>query len=280
MMQLGLWLAGLVLATSPAPPLEAVSYDQSGPRMAAARVRNWTSGYLQPGPAVSGTGTLTAVDGSAALVLTAAHLFEGKIGPITVEFTDGQLSGARILAIDRQLDVAALWIFAPRGIEPVPVADSQPPVGEQVEIWGFGPKKFRAFLAKVANPIPLAGDVPDTLVAAQGVQDQQVTIPGDSGGAMICAGRLVAVHWGYRGAEDDPRRCVHALGCDSLRTWLSRQLSQSLCRRCLDNFSEGDPALVPRQVADPDADAVEATTSGRRTDAVAPGATRRSSGGA
>lgn len=265
-MQLGVLLAGLVLATSPAPPDEAVSYEQHGSRMAAARVRNWTSGYLQPGPAVTGTGTLTAVDGNEALVLTAAHLFEGKVGPVTVEFTDGQLSGARILAIDRRLDVAALWIFAPKGIQPIPVADSQPPLGEQVEIWGFGPRKFRSFLAKIADPIPLAGDVPDTLVAAQGIQQgHQVTIPGDSGGAMIRAGRLVAVHWGYRGSEDDPRRCVHALGCDTLRNWLSGQLSESLSRRCMVLPAENETKGSDRQSPVPREMAPEATTSGERT---------------
>jgi len=257
---LGVLLAGLVLATTPAPSDEVVSYEQFGPRMAAARVRNWTSGYQQPGPAVAGSGTLTAVDGDEALVLTAAHLFEGKVGPVTVEFADGQISGARILAIDRQLDVAALWIFAPRGIEPVQIDEAEPPVGEQVEIWGFGPRKFRSFLAKVADPIPLAGDVPNTLLAAQGVRDHQVTIPGDSGGAMIRAGRLVAVHWGYRGAEDDPRRCVHALGCDTLRDWLVEQLSEPLARRCRVPIKEENRmARLRRELAEP---VLEATTSG------------------
>ena len=165
------------------------------------------------------------------LVLTAAHLFEGKIGPITVEFKDGQISGARILAIDRKLDVAALWIYAPKGIRPVPIADHDPQLGEQVEIWGYGPKRFRSFVARVAKPIPLEGDVPEALVAAQGVENKQVTIPGDSGGPMVCDGSIVAVHWGYRGGEDDPRRCVHALGCGKLRDWLKTELTPSIWRR-------------------------------------------------
>ncbi len=229
----GALLAGLVLAASPTPPDDVVSFQQDGSRMAAARVKNWVSGYRQPGPAISGTGTLTAIDGDQGLVLTAAHLFEEKIGPVTVEFADGHLSGARILALNRPLDVAALWIYAPKGIRPIPIDEHDPPLGERVEIWGFGPRKFRSFLARVAHPIPLADDVPHTLVAAQGVLDNQVTIPGDSGGAMIREGKLVAVHWGYRGAEDDPRRCVHALGCDTVRAWLATQLSDSLCERCL-----------------------------------------------
>jgi len=220
-------------ATPVASQPEVISYKQDGIRLAAARVKNWASGYRQPGPAISGSGTLTAVNGEAGLILTAAHLFEGKVGPITVEFKDGQTSGARILAIDRKLDVAALWIYAPKGIQPVPVADHNPRLGEQVEIWGYGPKRFRSFVAKVANPIPSANDVPRSLIGAQGVQDKQVTIPGDSGGPIISHGQLVAVHWGYRGATDDPRRCVHALGCDSLRDWLKQKLAPSVWKRAI-----------------------------------------------
>ena len=225
-----LLLAGLLLVSPDADP---DSFQQDGSRMAAARVRNWVSGYHQPGPTVNGTGTLTAVDDGEGLVLTAAHLFDKEIGPITVEFHDGQISGARILAIDRKLDVAALWIYAPKGILPVPIAEHEPELGEQVEIWGYGPKRFRSFLARVSEPIPREDDVPEALVAAQGVRDNQVTIPGDSGGPIIRGGTIVAVHWGYRGDDDDPRRCVHALGCDMLRHWLEEELEPTIWRRCL-----------------------------------------------
>jgi hypothetical protein len=228
--QYALVLVGALLAS---PTVDPVSYDQDGSRLAAARVKNWISGYRQPGPTVNGSGTLTAIDGEAGLILTAAHLFESEVGPITVEFKDGQSSGARILAIDPELDVAALWIYAPRGIRPVPIADHNPRLGDLVEIWGYGPKRFRSFLATVASPIPMDGDIPRALVAAQGVQDKQVTIPGDSGGPIVWNGRIVAVHWGYRGGEDDPRRCVHALGCDTLRDWLKDQVSPSVWRRCI-----------------------------------------------
>jgi hypothetical protein len=216
--------------TATATSAATVSYEQAGPRMAAARVKNWTSGYMKDGPSISGSGTLAAIYGRQGLVLTAGHLFEDKIGPITVEFNDGQVSGARILALDTKLDVAALWIFAPDGIRPIPLATQDPILGQQVEIWGYGPKRFRSFLARISPPIPMEGDVPHSLVAAQGVADHQVTIPGDSGGAMFYDGEIVGVHWGYRGTEEDPRRCVHALGCGMLNDWLRRELDPSLLR--------------------------------------------------
>ena len=216
---------------SPAPNAETVSYEQNRARMAAVRIKNWISGYQQPGPLVTGSGTLAAIDGREALVLTAAHLFEGKVGPISVEFTDGQLSGTSILAIDQKLDLAALWMYAPKEIEPVPLAQHDPAIGQQVEIWGFGPRRFRSFLAEVSLPIPAKGDVPSALVAAEGVEDRQVTIPGDSGGPMISQGKLVGVHWGYRAINGTRRRCVHAVGCNTMRRLAQDQaLARSVAR--------------------------------------------------
>jgi hypothetical protein len=224
-------VVSLVLFVQPCFGLELISYKQDGSRRAAARIKNWQEGYRKV-PFVAGSGTLVAVRNGRGLVLTAGHLFKDKVGPITVEFSDGQVSGARLIGVDHQLDVAALWIFAPKGIEPIPVASGNPKLDDQVEIWGFGPKRFRAFVAKVSKPIPVAGDVPDSLIGARGLE-QKVTIPGDSGGPMIQNGKLVGVHWGYRGAEDDDRRCVHAVGASKIRNWLALRLGRSVCDECL-----------------------------------------------
>jgi hypothetical protein len=208
---------------------EAVSYRLDGSRQATARVRNWFNGYRQ-GPSYGGSGTLTAIKGGEGLVLTAAHLFEDKVGPITVEFPDGQLSGARLLDIDQQLDVAVLLIYAPRGIQPIPLAEKDPKIDQLVEIWGYGPQRFRSFQAKVTKPIMVEGDPPDALVGAKGVENGvengMVTIPGDSGGPVVGDGKLVGVHWGYRGDENDPRRCVHAVGSGRIMKWLKSRLKE------------------------------------------------------
>ncbi|HEX3656971.1 MAG TPA: serine protease [Pirellulales bacterium] len=224
---------------------ETVSFEQAGARKAAARVRNWFSGYQQ-GPLCNGTGTLVSVEQGHGVVLTAAHLFAEAIGPITVEFFDGQISGATLLALDKRLDVAALWIYAPRGIDPLPMANESPKLGEQLEIWGYGPERFRSFLAVRAKPIPFFADQPGSLLGAQGVENHQVTIPGDSGGAVVWHGRLVGMHWGYRGAEDDPRRCVHAVNARQLRSWLDSRLNASAPSAPLGTLANVHHEIEPR----------------------------------
>jgi len=224
-------VALLLLSAGPSWALDLVSYKLDSTRKATARIKNWQEGYRQV-PYVAGSGTLVAIRNNRGLILTAGHLFKDKVGPITVEFPDGQVSGARLVGVDHHLDVAVLWIFAPKNIKPIPVAESDPQLDDQVEIWGYGPKRFRAFVAKVTRPIPIAGDVPDSLIGAQGLE-QKVTIPGDSGGPMIQNGKLVGVHWGYRGAADDERRCVHAVGAHKLRSWLAARLGKSICEDCL-----------------------------------------------
>jgi hypothetical protein len=50
---------------------------------------------------------------------------------------------------------------------------------------------------------------------------------------MVAEGRIVGVHWGYRGSQEDPRRCVHAVGCGRLKDWLRGELDPSIYERCL-----------------------------------------------
>jgi S1-C subfamily serine protease len=209
-----------------------ISYEQQGPRMAAARINHWFNGYKQV-PFCKGTGTFIARQDERGLVLTAAHLFEDGSGPITVEFSDGQVSGATLLAKDDELDVAALWIYAPRDIPPLPLGESDPKVGEQLEIWGYGPDRFRSFMATVASPRLKAGEAPDSLIGAQGIQNRMVTIPGDSGGPLVLDDQLVGVHWGYRGFDGDPERAVQAVPSRRLRSWLQARLDGSVRQRML-----------------------------------------------
>ena len=108
------------------PTAESVSYQQDGSRLAACRIKNWISGYKQPGPTVNGSGTLTVIDGEAGLVLTAAHLFEGRSWSDHRRFSRWPELRCPNPGDRRKLDVAALWIYAPKGIQPVPIADQSP----------------------------------------------------------------------------------------------------------------------------------------------------------
>ena len=118
-----LLLAGVLLGS---PDAESVSYEQAGSRMAVARVRNWISGYQKPGPTVNGTGTLTAIDGNEGLILTAAHLFESEVGPITVEFFAALWGPARMPAdIAQRLSKELAAIIA------------RPQIREQIDRHGF-----------------------------------------------------------------------------------------------------------------------------------------------
>ena len=83
-------------------------------------------------------------------------------------------------------------------------------------------------MATVFNPRLVAGEAPDSLIGAQGVQDRMVTIPGDSGGPLVRGDRLVGVHWGYRGIDGDPERAVQAVPSLRLRSWLQARLDGSV----------------------------------------------------
>jgi V8-like Glu-specific endopeptidase len=83
-------------------------------------------------------------------------------------------------------------------------------------------------MATVASPRLVAGEEPNSLIGAQGVQDRMVTIPGDSGGPLVRGDRLVGVHWGYRGFNGDPERAVQAVPSQRLRSWLQARLDGSV----------------------------------------------------
>ena len=66
-----------------------------------------------------GSGSLVAVSPSSGLVVTNWHVVRDAVGPITVHFPDGFRSGAVLLRVDRDWDLAALAIApAQRGADP------------------------------------------------------------------------------------------------------------------------------------------------------------------
>lgn len=145
------------------------------------------------GSASAGTGTVVAVDRDrgdpTCLIVTAQHVVDGhQHGTIT--WADGSKTAWRLLAGDRQQDLAALLAFAPaEPPTPIAVASAAPPRGATIEIcgWGGPDKRLRHFGAELLTSS-------ETQVVAN-----HYVISGDSGGAMLYGNELVGVVYGGAG---------------------------------------------------------------------------------
>lgn len=163
----------------------AVAVD---PAQASCRIVNRT-GRLES----IGSGTLIdcTADGTQGLVLTCAHLFDEGTGEIVVTFPQVKSHGARLVALDRQADLATLAIGNP-SVAPATLADGAP-AGSTVRAWGFGPTgQLRNASGQIVGEADATGQVSMAIAAA--VRE------GDSGGGVFDSqGRLVAVVWGESG---------------------------------------------------------------------------------
>ena len=80
------------------------------PHEALCRVNNRLAAFNNVG---SGTLIDRSDDGREGLVLTCAHLFSEGVGEVVVSFPGGKTHGAKLVAIDREADLAALAISNP-----------------------------------------------------------------------------------------------------------------------------------------------------------------------
>lgn len=83
-----------------------------------------------------GSGTVIDRDERGLIVLTCAHLFRGRPARVYVCAGRWGCTPAEILAIDADCQLAALGI-ADLGIEPVPIANEVPALGESLRICGY-----------------------------------------------------------------------------------------------------------------------------------------------
>jgi len=139
----------------------------------------------------TGSGTLIAVDPSGGFILTCAHLFDRSTSGIVVTFADGARFAARLAAIDRAHDLAALAIGRPH-FQPLAVSDEEP--SGTLTACGFGADGwFRCIRGAIVGQALAAGATHPCLAIAGTVR------PGDSGGGVLNArGQLVGVVWGQR----------------------------------------------------------------------------------
>lgn len=154
-------------------------------RAAMCRVHNQLRGSMNIG---SGTLIDTSDDYRQGLVLTCAHLFTDGVGQVVVQFPQSKTHQARLVAIDRQADLAALVIGNPDAAE-VDIG-GEAARGDTVSACGFGSDgTFRCATGAVVGAARSAGQ--------QNLLIDDPVRSGDSGGAVFdSAGRLVAVVWG------------------------------------------------------------------------------------
>jgi S1-C subfamily serine protease len=161
-----------------------------------------------------GSGTLVDVtdDGTEGLVLTCAHLFTEGVGQIVVEFPQGKSHGAKLIAIDRGADLAALAISKPDG--PRATVNFAVEKNQPVRACGFGPAG-----AYECATGPVVGEVSDAEQVSMLIGD--AVRSGDSGGGVFDSdGNLVAVVWGEAGGV------TYASGGAPLRRFLDRVLGR------------------------------------------------------
>lgn len=161
-----------------------------------------------------GSGTLVDItdDQSEGLVLTCAHLFTEGVGQIVVEFPAGKSHGAKLIAIDRAADLAALAISKPDG--PQAPVKFEVTKNQTVRACGFGPSGvYRCATG------PVVGEVSDSEQVSVLIGD--AVRSGDSGGGVFDSdGNLVAVVWGEAGGV------TYASGGAPLRRFLDRVLGR------------------------------------------------------
>lgn len=179
------------------------------PTAASCRVFNRLSQFNNVG-----SGTLVDItdDQSEGLVLTCAHLFTEGVGQIVVEFPNGKSHGAKLVAIDRGADLAALAISKPAG--PRAPVKFEVAKNQTVRACGFGPSGvYRCATGSVVGEVSDAEQV--SVLIGDAVRS------GDSGGGVFdIDGNLVAVVWGEAGGV------TYASGGAPLRRFLDRVLGR------------------------------------------------------
>ena len=180
-----LFAAMFVLLLSPCRAKGDFDQGSSGQHPAVCRIQNRLSTSSNLG---SGTLIERTDDGRLGLVLTCAHLFKEGVGEIVVTLSNKRTHGAKLVAIDRQADLAALMIANPL-VQPAPVSFAVSR-DERLDACGYGPHGvFRCAVGKEVGQAATQGQV--SLMISGSVRS------GDSGGGVFDQqGRLVAVIWG------------------------------------------------------------------------------------
>ena len=141
--------------------------------------------------AAYGSGTLVAVNRNCGLVVTNWHVVRDAAGQILVTFPDGFRSGATVLRVDRDWDLAALVVWRPN-VAPVTLSADAPRPGESLTIAGYGSGDYRAAAGRCTQYVAPGTNRPFEMVElSDGARN------GDSGGPIFNSrGELAGVLFG------------------------------------------------------------------------------------
>jgi hypothetical protein len=185
------------------------SVASAQPQNTVCRVNNRLAAFNNVG---SGTLIDKTDDGREGLVLTCAHLFSEGVGEVVVSFPGPKTHGAKLVAIDREADLAALAISNPSTV--AASIDLEVQRSEQVKACGFGPHGGYACAAG-----PIVGEAVNAGQTSVLIGD--AVRSGDSGGGVFDAeGNLVAVVWG------EANGVTYASAGEPLKQFLDRVLGR------------------------------------------------------
>jgi hypothetical protein len=144
-----------------------------------------------------GSGVLVGHSERLGLVVTNWHVVQDATGTIMVAFPNGFRSAARLLKTDRHWDLAALAIWRPENVAPVPLAGYMPRRGEPLTVAGYGGGQYRASTGRLVDYAAPATNFPYELLEVSTSARQ-----GDSGGPIFNSrGEVAGVLFGTGGGS-------------------------------------------------------------------------------
>jgi serine protease Do len=144
-----------------------------------------------------GSGVLVGHTERLGLVVTNWHVVQDATATIMVAFPNGFRSAARLLKTDRHWDLAALAIWRPQHVAPVPLAAYMPRRGELLTIAGYGGGQYRASTGRLVDYAAPETNFPFELLEVSTAARQ-----GDSGGPIFNSrGEVAGVLFGTGGGS-------------------------------------------------------------------------------
>ncbi|HEY2828142.1 MAG TPA: serine protease [Pirellulales bacterium] len=146
-----------------------------------------------------GSGTLVDASEDYGLVITNWHVVRDAVGPVEVVFPCGFHSMARVVRTDREWDLAALLIWKPPAVSPVPVSTVAPRPGDMLTIAGYGKGDYKMQSGPCTEYLAPAPGRPAEIVELAAAARH-----GDSGGPILnTRGELAGVLFGEGGGHTD-----------------------------------------------------------------------------